>query len=398
MKLLKVCFIIFSSCVYAKYLNQSWEESTKEFDEYYQNFLRNAKPSVQNETKSSLLGSCGGITTLHWNAHVGRGCDGQCARDAVSALKNMANVVNADIVGAVELDGAQLSGYVNTGQAVGEQNDATTIFVRSGFGTIVNHHGFMLIHGGARKGGEAAKIKLNRPIGGCSYICVAAFHIPHPGQSGSGGWENNSKKSVTQTCSGVDFNSCGIGIGDWNRDMNSAKGKMYAFGFGGNAVGGPYEGTCCEGSSPNIGGHGGASFDHTITNIPGASVNTIKVWGYPVAGTYVHNPVSMCIQSGGPSPPTPGKCTGSDQDPYSTGHYLACCSGLQKCLKKWDPNRSPYYKCETSCSDPSPTSCTGRDKDPWASGNYVECCSGLQKCLKRWEPNRDPYYKCEVSC
>jgi len=236
------------------------------------------------------------ITTLHWNAHVNRGCYGSCADQARQYIISMANYVDADIVGAIELDGASIPGYQSSGAPSANVNDASAIFVKSSFGSIVSSKPMMLVYGDGRKGGVVSKVRVTNPKGGCTYLCVAAFHIPHPGQSGSDGWRDISKAAVQSACSGVDISKCGIGIGDWNRDMGDSIPEMNnAFRFSGTSVGGPYTGTCCEGSTPDIGGYGGSSFDHTITNMRGASVSTVKVWGYPVAGDYVHNPVSMCI-------------------------------------------------------------------------------------------------------
>lgn len=44
---------------------------------------------------------------------------------------------------------------------------------------------------------------------------------------------------------------------------------------------------------------------------------------------------------------------------------------------------------------PQPADCTGEDDDPWSTGSFKSCCSGLKKCLKKWKSNRDPYYLCE---
>eukprot|EP00405_Crypthecodinium_cohnii_P017363 CAMPEP_0206449624 /NCGR_PEP_ID=MMETSP0324_2-20121206/18209_1 /ASSEMBLY_ACC=CAM_ASM_000836 /TAXON_ID=2866 /ORGANISM="Crypthecodinium cohnii, Strain Seligo" /LENGTH=523 /DNA_ID=CAMNT_0053919055 /DNA_START=57 /DNA_END=1628 /DNA_ORIENTATION=- len=41
-------------------------------------------------------------------------------------------------------------------------------------------------------------------------------------------------------------------------------------------------------------------------------------------------------------------CTASGDDPYVTGDFVACCSGLEQCLKAWDGDGRWFYKCYTA--------------------------------------------------
>jgi len=52
---------------------------------------------------------------------------------------------------------------------------------------------------------------------------------------------------------------------------------------------------------------------------------------------------------------TSSSCTGGNGDPYSTGHEVACCSGLKECLGDWHATGTWSYLCLTSCSnEPGP--------------------------------------------
>lgn len=89
-----------------------------------------------------------------------------------------------------------------------------------------------------------------------------------------------------------------------------------------------------------LNGQGGSQIDHVINS----EGNAAGKWNQG-------RPQYVCNPGPGPGPkptPQPGKCTPMDNDPWSSGSYVNCCSGLVSCLKKWDYNRAPYYKCERS--------------------------------------------------
>eukprot|EP00928_Gymnodinium_smaydae_P001662 TRINITY_DN1059_c0_g1_i1.p1 TRINITY_DN1059_c0_g1~~TRINITY_DN1059_c0_g1_i1.p1 ORF type:complete len:745 (-),score=67.51 TRINITY_DN1059_c0_g1_i1:147-2294(-) len=91
------------------------------------------------------------------------------------------------------------------------------------------------------------------------------------------------------------------------------------------------------------------------------------------------------------------QCTVEREDPYQTGNYVPCCSGLEKCLKKWERNSKETYRCAQPGCSLQPLSCTPVGDDPYATG--LSCCSGLQECLKNWDGGNNWYYKCyEPGC
>lgn len=48
---------------------------------------------------------------------------------------------------------------------------------------------------------------------------------------------------------------------------------------------------------------------------------------------------------------------------------------------------------DTGTSPPG-GSCTPSGSDPWASGNFLGCCSGLRECLNNWNGDGNWYYLC----
>merc|ERR1712156_554971 len=50
-----------------------------------------------------------------------------------------------------------------------------------------------------------------------------------------------------------------------------------------------------------------------------------------------------------------------------------------------NPNPGPSPPGPGPKPTPQPGNCTPMDNDPWSSGSYVNCCSGLVSCLKKCE-------------
>ena len=81
-------------------------------------------------------------------------------------------------------------------------------------------------------------------------------------------------------------------------------------------------------------------------------------------------------------------CTTQDNDPYSTGSFVPCCSELTSVLSDWNSNGNWYYLCK------APSPCTSLGNDPYATGSLVSCCAGLGSVLKDWNNNGNYFYMC----
>jgi len=81
-----------------------------------------------------------------------------------------------------------------------------------------------------------------------------------------------------------------------------------------------------------------------------------------------------------------GQKVHSSRNGISPDELQSALSQLAKCGGGPGPTPTPA---------PKPSDCTDVGHDPWSTGNYVDCCSGLKACLYTWDSGRSPYYLCE---
>jgi len=82
----------------------------------------------------------------------------------------------------------------------------------------------------------------------------------------------------------------------------------------------------------------------TVRASDGLPVNVSLKWRPSGEDTFYGCLVSRLSST--PAPPTPAACTAESNDPWSTGHEVGCCDGLQEVLKNWDGDGRWYYKCK----------------------------------------------------
>jgi len=196
------------------------------------------------------------VTTFHWNIHRPCGISGgSCEAAANGAMSSMVGEVGAHLVGAVELGNAGIGGFASSGI------QCDHISVLAGGGWHIVKSGGACMEGNV-KGLAVALMTPPSAVRGCPEICVFAVHVPHDG----GGLARNAISSVC----GNAAQHCAIGMGDWNNPN--------IYGIWSGLVGGspvlvhPNEKTCCYNNFA-------FAYDHTATNIAGATGYTKKIWG-----------------------------------------------------------------------------------------------------------------------
>lgn len=224
-------------------------------------------------------------TTLHWNSH--RPCAtsrGDCVAAAQKRLGEMAGEVGASIVGAVELK----DGYkaLPNWQSSGQQCDNSVVMVAPGW-SITNSGGHCM-GGDGNKGFAVALVTPPEQVAGCSALCVAMGHVPHPGHQIDGHDE------IASVCGGAEQN-CMIMMADWNiDDVSSPWGTLVG---GSPVLNEPQELTCCYNTWC-------CRYDHTVTNIQGAYSEGYKVYDpqltqFPSGDEHKPTSVQLMLPTGG---------------------------------------------------------------------------------------------------
>lgn len=211
-------------------------------------------------------GSSGSLdaTTLHWNSH--RDCATarqDCIRKAQQSLASMARQAGAKIVGAVEF--ANSFDALPNWDTTGQQCDYSAIMVAPGW--RITRKGGHCMGGDSNKGFAVAKVTPPRSVRGCPSLCVFMGHVPHPGARLDGYSE------IASVCGGAE-RQCMIAMGDWNRaDYDVHKAWSTLFGGSPSLIQPKRDATCCYNKYS-------LPYDHTATNIAGATSAGNKIFGY----------------------------------------------------------------------------------------------------------------------
>lgn len=205
------------------------------------------------------------VTTLHWNSH--RPCatdNADCVQRAQQRLAEMAAEVGASIVGAVEMkdSATAFEGW----QSSGMQCDHSAVHVAPGW-TVERSGGFCM-NGDESKGFAVASVTPPSAIQGCPSLCVMMAHVPH-----GDGVNITGHEEVQRVC-GDAASSCMIAMGDWN--ANDIGTRWESLIGGAPTLVEPHALTCCYPI-------GLLRYDHTATNIPGATSVGQKVYGFQLS-------------------------------------------------------------------------------------------------------------------
>lgn len=243
-------------------------------------------PSDVIEEEEDFEEMSGTLTTFHWNVHwqcgvMAWGGSQSCNSQALGTAEQLAKSKGADVIALIEVQNAHIFGYAKGC----ESPDYVSLFFKEGW--TIENVACGTMNAGMHQGSRGLSVALVTPpntMGPCTQICFAAVHAPHYAIV-------TGIDYIRQGCGNVQ-SECMVAMGDWN----AAGGEAYAqfkrlVGYDADLVE-PNVATCCDQASCTT-----CQFDHTITNIPGATLVTDFVWDYIHLAKVdeEHKPVSVTL-------------------------------------------------------------------------------------------------------